>query len=117
MKVSQHATEGSLLLVGCNFHQFPKLSRNYENEMHERERLFCKHANLRLASLRQAAGEGAQKEHFGTLSLHCSAVFACAGKHKCIRLVDAPLSNFPVASADVDEEESLGGKDSRQQTV
>ena len=33
------------------------------------------------------------------------------GKHDSIRLIDAPLSNFPLASAEVDDEVSVDGKD------
>lgn len=43
-----------------------------------------------LESLRQNAGEG---------------------KHDSIRLIDAPLSNFPLASAEVDDEVSVDGKE------
>ena len=33
------------------------------------------------------------------------------GKNDSIRLIDAPLSNFPLASAEVDDEVSVDGKD------
>jgi len=33
------------------------------------------------------------------------------GKHDSIRLIDAPLSNFPLANAEVDDEVSVDGKD------
>lgn len=68
MKVSKHATEGSLLLVGCNFHQFPKLSRNYETEMHEREGYF---ASMRIWGLQVSdrLGKVRKRKHFGASSL------------------------------------------------